>query len=186
MRYALGMLISIPTLALAGALLVGILGAADAADVVIDQTSIRYSPSQPGVSDRINITVDVVFVDSEPASNGVRLKWGLCTDYSCEDYNTMAMEQIADDGTIRTFTATVGPFPAEDDGGNPYVDLRFTVEVEAGSTDSSADPEKAQSDLIEIYFSGSHRSRQVGARIRNGTSGIPYDEIDVVFPDSVE
>ena len=122
------------------------------AETVIDEDSFTFSPAEPTTDDTINITVDIVFVDSEPVEDGVRLKWGLCTDMKCEDYQTLVMDEIAVDGVTRTFTTMIGGFPAEDDAGDQYVDLRYYIVVESTATDGSDDPGPAESKVKEIFF----------------------------------
>ncbi|MFW3145712.1 MAG: hypothetical protein ACMUIE_02745 [Thermoplasmatota archaeon] len=122
---------------------------AKGAAVAVDEQSLAYTPETITNTDAVTVTVDIIFVDAEPQENGVVLLWSLCTDYICESANDAVMTEVSNG----TWSATIGPFPEESGTGDPYVEVKFHVEVTADPTDGTTDPVEATSgDPIVLEF----------------------------------
>ncbi|MFO8050095.1 MAG: hypothetical protein R6V01_00140 [Thermoplasmatota archaeon] len=120
----------------------GVAGAA----VVIDE--MVYTPAEPAVGDEITVTAGIVLVDAEPRKDGVILAWSLCTESMCEFPN---YETMSDNGD-GTWSATIPEVPAENPSGEPYVEIKFHVEVTADPTDGGTGPIEEENDpvILEI------------------------------------
>jgi hypothetical protein len=113
---------------------------------VIDQENITYDRSEPKYSDSLTITAPVVTVDADIVS--VKLEWKLCTESAC---NIPTKSDMADNGD-GTYSATIGgPFEEKDGGGDPYIDIGFTIEVTYTAV-GGGDEEVEESDEITVYF----------------------------------
>lgn len=128
--------------------LIGLSTHGEAADVAIDIESTSWEPQNVTTDDEVTISVDIIFIDSEPAEDGVTLKYALCTAEQCYLDKTAVMTRV---GESNTWEATIGPFSPNDPNGEPYEDIKYHFEVEGVATDGDEDPE-ASSDTKYIYF----------------------------------
>ena len=124
-------------------------GSAEGAAVVIDETTLEYSPSEPYHSNVVNISVEIMMIDAEPIENGVVLKISMCTATSCELPTTIVMENVAGSDV---WEVTAGPFPEEDLNGDPYEYFHFHFEVTADPTDSTPGQVTGSSAEMTVYF----------------------------------
>lgn len=147
-RYTYGLTIAAAALTI---FIVGIImmPTASAADILIDTTTASWTPDEPTSDDEVTITVDMVFVDSEPAEDKVVLKYALCTDDTCTLDNTAVMERVGDSNQWKV---VIGPFDETHTDGKPFVDIKFHFEAEGTATDGGSDPDKASTDTQYIYF----------------------------------
>ncbi|MGA1821112.1 MAG: hypothetical protein ACMUIG_01135 [Thermoplasmatota archaeon] len=122
---------------------------ASAADILIDESTTSWTPDEPTTDEQVTITVDMVFVDSEPADDKVVLKYALCTDNTCTLDSTVVMERV---GTTNQWKAVIGPFDATHTDGDPYKDIKFHFEAEGTATDGGSDPDKVTTATEYIYF----------------------------------
>jgi hypothetical protein len=137
-------LLVIAVAATIGFLLTG--DAAAEATVVIDEQNITHDKAEPKYSDSLTITAPVVFVDAEAVS--VKLEWKLCTETAC---NIPTKTDMTDNGD-GTYSVTIGgPFEEEDSGGDPYIDIGFTIEV-AYTPTGGGEEKTVESQEITVYF----------------------------------
>ncbi|MEA3557726.1 MAG: hypothetical protein U9R75_00560 [Candidatus Thermoplasmatota archaeon] len=115
-------------------LLAAIPNGANGAAVAID--NMRYSPEEPTTDDTIEVTVTLVLVDAEVQDDGVVLEWSLCTDTMCE----FPTEVIMTDNGDETWSGSITDIPAKSSSGEPYVEIKFHVEVTADPTDGGTGP----------------------------------------------
>lgn len=119
---------------------------------VIDEDNISYDKEEPKYSDSLTITAPVVFIDAEPVS--VNLEWKLCTETAC---NIPQKTNMTDNGD-GTYSATIGgPFEEEDSGGDPYLDIGFTIEVTYTAV-GGGEEKMEESEEITVYFNRTAQS----------------------------
>jgi hypothetical protein len=121
-------------------------GPAEGAVIVLDGSSVQYSPAQPGNTDRVNVTATVLFIDADPGN--VTLKWRLCTVAQCGLDTSVDMVRVP--GTDM-WKATIGPFPEKDPSNEPYIDIQIHVVADGAATDGGEDPSES-SPVQTIYF----------------------------------
>jgi len=121
---------------------------ASAADILIDTTTTSWTPQEPTTDEQVTISVDMVFVGTDPTPDEVVLKYALCTDDTCTLDNTVVMIK----GGGNQWKATIGPFDATHTDGKPYVDIKFHFEAEGTATDGGSDPDKVTTETQYIYF----------------------------------
>jgi hypothetical protein len=121
-------------------------GPSDGAVIVLEGSSVEYSPSEPTHSQVLNVSATVLFIDAEPGS--VILKWSLCTEEQCGLDTPVEMTRV---GETNEWKATIGPFAEKDPTGKPYIDIRIHVVATGTATDGSEDPTEA-SPVETIYF----------------------------------
>jgi len=121
---------------------------ASAADILIDTTTTSWTPQEPTTDEQVTISVDMVFVGTDPTPDEVVLKYALCTDDTCTLDNTVVMIK----GGGNQWKATIGPFDATHTDGKPYGDIKFHFEAEGTATDGGSDPDKVTTETQYIYF----------------------------------
>lgn len=131
------------------ALLVPLSPGANGAAVVVDETSMVYSPATPYHSDTIDVAVKVVVSKATLGEGGVVLKHSICTETYCGLPETVVM--VLDNAT-GLYKATIGPYPEMDSSDQPYVDVRFHVEVTATPSDGTSGPVTGSSKEVTLYF----------------------------------
>jgi len=122
---------------------------ADGAAVVVDASSVTYSPSSPFHSDVITVSSRVIASKAELGPGSVVLKHSLCTETYCALPDTAVMTV---DNASGLYKVTIGPFPAKDASDLPYIDIRFHVEATGTPTDGTSGPVKGSSNEITVYF----------------------------------
>jgi hypothetical protein len=129
-----------------------IIGADAEPTAVIDEDNITYDKEEPKYSDTLTITAPVVLIDAELVS--VNLEWKLCTETAC---NIPRKTNMTDNGD-GTYSATIGgPFEEEDSGGDPYIDIGFTIEATYTPV-GGGDEMMEESEEITVYFNRTSQS----------------------------
>ena len=129
-----------------------LMGADAEPTAVIDEENISYDNAEPKYTDTLTVTAPVVFVDADPVS--VNLEWKLCTETAC---NIPQKTNMTDNGD-GTYSATIGgPFQEQDSGGDPYIDIGFTVEV-TYTAPGGGDELVEESEEITVYFNRTTQS----------------------------
>jgi hypothetical protein len=126
-----------------------VLEGADGAAILVDETSLTYSPASPLHSDPINVSAKVVVSKAIIGEDGVVLKHSLCTETYCGLPETTVMVLDSSSGLYK---ATIGPFPERDSLDETYLYVRFHVEATGDPTDGTTGPIKAASNEVKLYF----------------------------------
>ncbi|MCU0798998.1 MAG: hypothetical protein MUC62_04945 [Candidatus Thermoplasmatota archaeon] len=122
---------------------------ADGAAVVVDASSVTYTPTSPFHTDTINVSARVVVSKAVLGEGSVVLKHSLCTDTYCALPETAIMVL---DNSSGLYKVTIGPFQEKDASDLPYIDIRFHVEATGTATDGTSGPVKGSSKEITVYF----------------------------------
>lgn len=118
----------------------GVNGAA----VVIDDMT--YTPEEPMVEDTIGVTATIVISGAEVQDEGVVLVWSMCTATTCDLPNYITMTEISNN----TWTASITNMPSESGSGDPYIEVKFHVEVTADPTDGGTEPIEVENDQVTL------------------------------------
>lgn len=122
---------------------------ADGAAVVVDESSVSFTPASPFHSDVINLSARVIASKAELDEGSVVLKHSLCTKTYCALPDTAVMTL---DNASGLYRVTIGPFPVKDASDLPYIDIRFHVEATGTPTDGTSGTVKGSSKEITVYF----------------------------------